>query len=250
MEVWGDTLSGGSEQPGLSRARPRPLEAIISKAPGDPTSRSTNQWLDVVADEIVKETNLVTFRGKVEARMLDGEQLQDTLTSALLLVTLDASNQIQSAVARGVAAPETAVDPQWRSSEPHHLRRPRRLRFPPGGGRHYKPSSPVRKVIDARQMGRIPEAPVNHWRPARVTAGFSSVTSPDGERARGRLGDVSAKPRTDTTPGSHSGIAVCAPPPRTEQVELTSPTRPERIFKYAVIPGASNTRRGWRKPAN
>jgi lipopolysaccharide export system protein LptA len=77
--------------------------------------QSTNRWIDITSDDILHQsldaqTNLATFRGHVHARLLKDDQLQDSLTSQLLLVYLDSSNQVETAVARGDVRAETAAD--------------------------------------------------------------------------------------------------------------------------------------------
>jgi len=89
MEIRGDTLSVISSNKFYHAQGSARLKLLLSGAPGAP-SGPTNQWLFVSADDIVSQpvnsqTNLVTFRGNVLARLFDGEQLRDTLTSEVLL---------------------------------------------------------------------------------------------------------------------------------------------------------------------
>jgi hypothetical protein len=89
----------------------------MAGASGSPGG-STTQWLTVSCDEIVSQTNaqtnLVTFRGNVLARLLDGEELQDTLTSKVLLVYQASgsgySNQVVLVVARDDVHAEAVPD--------------------------------------------------------------------------------------------------------------------------------------------
>jgi lipopolysaccharide export system protein LptA len=95
------------------------LRLRVSGAAGSPAG-STNQWLYVSADDLVSQpvnsgTNLVTFRGDVRARLLDGEQLQDTLAAKVLLVYLSSGgqgpgNQVVLVVARENVRAETVPD--------------------------------------------------------------------------------------------------------------------------------------------
>jgi lipopolysaccharide export system protein LptA len=119
MEVRGDTLSMASSNKVYHAQGNARLKIRVSGASGG-SSGSTNQWLYVSADDAVSQplnalTNLVTFRGDVRARLLDGEQLQDTLNSKELLVYLASNgegpgNQTILVVARGEVRAETAPD--------------------------------------------------------------------------------------------------------------------------------------------
>jgi lipopolysaccharide export system protein LptA len=89
VEIRGDTLT---QEPSNSvyhaRGHAR-VKLFVSGAAGA-TPGSTNQWLIVTADDIDSrplnsQTNLITFRGDVQARLLDGGQVQDALTSEVLL---------------------------------------------------------------------------------------------------------------------------------------------------------------------
>jgi lipopolysaccharide export system protein LptA len=119
MEVRGDTLSMASSNKVYHAQGNARLKLRVSGAAGGPAG-STNQWLYVSADDLVSQpvnsgTNLVTFRGNVQARLLDGDQLQDTLTANTLLVYLSSesqglSNQVVLVVARGDVHAQTAPD--------------------------------------------------------------------------------------------------------------------------------------------
>jgi lipopolysaccharide export system protein LptA len=70
---------------------------------------------DILRQPVNSQTNLVTFRGNVQARLLDGGELQDTLTANILLVYQLAgsqafSNQVVLLVARGDVHAERAPD--------------------------------------------------------------------------------------------------------------------------------------------
>ena len=88
-EIRGDTLTqepSNSVYHACGHAR---LKLLASGAAGG-SSNPANQWLIVTADDIDSrplnaQTNLITFRGDVQARLLDGGQLQDTLTCDVLL---------------------------------------------------------------------------------------------------------------------------------------------------------------------
>ncbi len=109
MEVRGDTLSMQSSNKVYHAQGHARLQLRVSGAAGGPAG-STNQWLHVSAADIVSQpvnpqTNLVTFRGDVQARLLDGATLQDTLTAQVLLVYQSSgsqalSNQVVLVVAR------------------------------------------------------------------------------------------------------------------------------------------------------
>ncbi len=121
MEVRGDTLSMSLSNKVYHAQGHARLKLRLSGAGGSPAG-STNQWLYVSADDLVSQpldsrTNLVTFRGDVHARLLEGEQLQAALSAKVLLVYLSSgsqglSNQVVLMVARedvrGAAAPDAA----------------------------------------------------------------------------------------------------------------------------------------------
>jgi lipopolysaccharide export system protein LptA len=119
MEVRGDTLSMASSNKVYHAQGNARLKLRMSGAAGAPAN-STNQWLYVSADDLLSEpvnsqTNLVTFRGDVRARLLDGEQLQDTLSARVLFVYLSSvgpgpGNQVVLMVAREDVRAETAPD--------------------------------------------------------------------------------------------------------------------------------------------
>jgi lipopolysaccharide export system protein LptA len=119
MEVRGDTLSMSSGRRVYHAQGHARLRLRVSGAAGSPAG-STNQWLYVSADDLVSQpvnsgTNLVTFRGDVRARLLDGEQLQDTLAAKVLLVYLSSGgqgpgNQVVLVVARENVRAETVPD--------------------------------------------------------------------------------------------------------------------------------------------
>jgi lipopolysaccharide export system protein LptA len=89
VEIRGDTLTqepSNSVYHAWGHAR---LKLLASGAAGASAS-PTNQWLIVTADGIDSrplnsQTNLITFRGDVQARLLEGGQLQDSLTCDVLL---------------------------------------------------------------------------------------------------------------------------------------------------------------------
>jgi lipopolysaccharide export system protein LptA len=72
-------------------------------------SAHTNQWLYIASEDLDYKTNLAVFRDHVKARLLDGDELRDTLTSDQLDVELF-TNEVKSAVARGHVRGETAPD--------------------------------------------------------------------------------------------------------------------------------------------
>jgi lipopolysaccharide export system protein LptA len=119
MEVRGDTLTLASSNKVYHAQGNARLKLRVSGAAGA-LPGSTNQWLYVSADDILSQpvnsqTNLVTFRGDVLARLLDGEQLQDTLTAEVLLVTQlaaaqGAGDQVVLVVAREDVKVQTARD--------------------------------------------------------------------------------------------------------------------------------------------
>jgi len=119
MEVRGDTLSMASSNRVYHAQGNARLKLRVSGAAGSPAG-STNQWLYISADDLLSqpvnsETNLVTFRGDVRARLLDGEQLQDTLAARVLFVYLSSggqgpANQVVRVVAREDVRAETAPD--------------------------------------------------------------------------------------------------------------------------------------------
>jgi lipopolysaccharide export system protein LptA len=88
MEIRGETLSVVSSNKFYHAQGNARLKLLVSGAAGGPPAPS-NQWLFVTADDIVSQpvnpqTNLITFRGNVLARLFDGEQLRDTLASEVL----------------------------------------------------------------------------------------------------------------------------------------------------------------------
>jgi lipopolysaccharide export system protein LptA len=109
MEVRGDTLSVQSSNQIYDAQGHARLTLRLSGAAGN-SSSSTHQWLSVSADDILSQpagpqTNLVTFRGDAQARLFDGETLQDTLTARTLFVyqlagSQQSSNQVVLIVAR------------------------------------------------------------------------------------------------------------------------------------------------------
>ena len=114
MEVRGDTLSMASSNQAYRAQGNARLKLHVSGSAGGPAG-STNQWLYVSADDLVSQplnsgTNLVTFRGDVRARLLDGEQLQDTLTAQVLFVYLSSGNQVVLMVAREDVRAQAAPD--------------------------------------------------------------------------------------------------------------------------------------------
>ncbi len=119
MEVRGDTLSMQSSNQIYHAQGHARLTLRLSGAAGS-SSTSTHQWLSVSADDILRvpagpQTNLATFRGDVQARLFDGETLQDTLTARTLLVyqlagSQESSNQIVLIVARENVHAESAPD--------------------------------------------------------------------------------------------------------------------------------------------
>jgi lipopolysaccharide export system protein LptA len=118
MEVRGETLSMSPSNKVYRAQQNARLKLRVSGSPGGAPA-STNQWLIITADDMLSQpidsqTNLVTFRGDVQARLLEGEALQDTLTSKTLLVWQasgpDFSNQVVRVVARGGVRLETVPD--------------------------------------------------------------------------------------------------------------------------------------------
>ena len=119
MEVRGDTLSMSSSNRIYHAQGNARLKLRVSGVAGAPAG-STNQWLLVSAADLVfqpvnAQTNLVTFRGDVRARLLDGEQLQAALSAKVLLVWLSSgsqglSNQVVLVVAREDVRAQTAPD--------------------------------------------------------------------------------------------------------------------------------------------
>jgi len=119
MEVRGDTLSMQSSNQTYHAQGHARLTLLLSGAAGPPAA-STHQWLSVSADDILRQplnpqTNLVTFAGNVQARLLDGETLRDTLTAHSLLVyqladRQDFSNQVVLVVARQDVRVQSAPD--------------------------------------------------------------------------------------------------------------------------------------------
>ena len=119
MEVRGDTLSMSSSNRIYHAQGNARLKLRVSGVAGAPAG-STNQWLlvsaaDLISQPVNSQTNLVTFRGDVQARLLDGEQLQAGLTAKVLLVWLSSgsqglSNQVVLVVAREDVRAQTAPD--------------------------------------------------------------------------------------------------------------------------------------------
>jgi lipopolysaccharide export system protein LptA len=100
MEIRGDTLSVVSSNKFYHAQGNARLKLLVSGAGGGPSGPS-NQWLFVSADDIVSQpvnpqTNLVTFRGNVLARLFDGGQLRDTLASEVLFSYQLSSSQASS----------------------------------------------------------------------------------------------------------------------------------------------------------
>jgi len=119
MEVRGDTLSMSSSNKVYHAQGNARLKLRVSGVAGSPAS-STNQWLfvsaaDLISQPVNSQTNLVTFRGDVQARLLDGAQLQAALTAKVLLVWLSSgsqgpSNQVVLVEAREDVRARTAPD--------------------------------------------------------------------------------------------------------------------------------------------
>jgi lipopolysaccharide export system protein LptA len=140
--------------------------------------QSTNRWLYINADDSVHQTlnaqtNLATFRGNVHARVLQDGQLQDSLTSQVLLVYLDSSNKVETAVARGNVRAETAADAQG-------------VKKTISCGAltaHFSPlTTQLRSVMAEENVvmelsGSSPAAPDDKLTAAIVTAYFSPVTN-------------------------------------------------------------------------
>ena len=119
LEIRGDTLAmQSSNQIYHARGHAR-LTLRLSGAAGN-SSGSTNQWLSVSADDILRQplnpqTNLTTFRGEVRAQLYDGQTIQDTLTAKTLLVyqlagSAESSNQVVLLVARENIRVQSAPD--------------------------------------------------------------------------------------------------------------------------------------------
>jgi len=69
----------------------------------------TNQWLDIASEDLDYHTNFAVFSDHVQARLLEGDCLRDTLNSDKLDVEL-VSNEVKNAVARGHVYAESAPD--------------------------------------------------------------------------------------------------------------------------------------------
>jgi lipopolysaccharide export system protein LptA len=72
-------------------------------------SAHTNQWLYIASEDLDYQTNLAVFYHHVQARLLEGDVLRDTLNADQLNVELF-SNEVKTAIARGHAQGETAPD--------------------------------------------------------------------------------------------------------------------------------------------
>jgi lipopolysaccharide export system protein LptA len=118
MEIRGDTLTVVSSNKFYHAQGNGRLKLLVSAAGASPGP--TNQWLFVAAADIVSQpvnsqTNLVTFRGNVVARLFDGGQLRDTLASEVLLAYQLTSSQAPGSpvvllVAREEVRAETVPD--------------------------------------------------------------------------------------------------------------------------------------------
>jgi len=224
MEVRGDTLSMESSNEVYHAQGHARLQLRVSGGAGG-LGGSPNQWWHVSADDILRQpvnaqTNLVTFRGHVQARLLDGESLQDTLTADLLLVYQLAggqafSNQVVLVVARGDVHSERAPDAAGvtKTISCGVLTA------------HRSPATGFWQSIVAEEdavlesFGSGSAAVSNRLTAATVTAHFSSITNQlENAVAEG------AVDFTQTAPGKHihaaGDRAVYAVAP-VEQVELT-----------------------------
>ena len=137
MEVRGDTLSMSSSNKVYHAQGHARLKLRVSGMAGAPAG-STNQWLfvsaaDMISQPVNSQTNLVTFRGDVQARLLDGEQLQATLNAKVLLVYLasDRSGPRQSGRPGGGAGrrPRANRSGRRRRDKDHFVRRAHRAPF-------------------------------------------------------------------------------------------------------------------------
>jgi lipopolysaccharide export system protein LptA len=172
MEVWADTLSVAPTNQVYHARHHARLKRRLAAAGGS-GAKSTNQWLEVTSDEIDSRTNLVTFRGTVEARILDGDQVRDTLHSKLLLVTLDSSNQLQTVAARGDVHAETAADAS--GVKKTIVCQELTARFWPGGKLLRTVIATNQAVMEDDGAGSL--AISNKITADRVAANFSSVTN-------------------------------------------------------------------------
>jgi len=119
MEIRGDTLTVVSSNKFYHARGNARLKLLVSGAAGA-SPGPTNQWLFVAADDIVSQpvnsqTNLVTFRGNVLARLFDGGQLRDTLASEVLFAYQLSSSQAPGSpvvllIAREEVRAETVPD--------------------------------------------------------------------------------------------------------------------------------------------
>ena len=112
VEIHGDTLSSASNNTVFAAQGHAWLKMRVSGGGGG-LSGSSNQWLQVVADNIAlapdgPETNRITFAGHVHARMLDGEELRDKLDAETLEVYTDAKRRPEFLEARGNVFGESA----------------------------------------------------------------------------------------------------------------------------------------------
>jgi lipopolysaccharide export system protein LptA len=224
MEVRGDTLSMTSSSKVYHAQGSARLKLRVSGLAGAPAG-STNQWLFMSADDLVSQpvnsqTNLVTFRGDVRARLLDGEQLQAVLTAKVLLVYLSSGgqglgNQVVLVVAsedvRAQTAPDAAGVTKTISCGALTARRSAAT------GLWQSIVAEMDAVLESYGAGSA--AVSNRLTAATVTAHFSSVTNQlENAVAEG------AVDFTQTAPGKHlhatGDRAVYATGPE-EQVELT-----------------------------
>jgi lipopolysaccharide export system protein LptA len=132
----------------------------------------TNEWLYVASQDLDYQTNLAVFHRHVHARLLDGDELLDTLNADQLNVELF-SNEVKTAIARGHAHGETAPDKFGR------------IKTVDGDTltAHRNPTTKLMTDIQAeghavlRQIGTNATEPHNQLTAATVTAFFSAVTN-------------------------------------------------------------------------
>jgi lipopolysaccharide export system protein LptA len=222
MEVRGQTLSMAASNKIYHAQGDAQLKLKVSGA-GTPAAgssgRSTTQCLYISSDDIVSkiisQTNLVTFRGNVHARLLEGEQLQDTLTARLLLVYLDSSNQVQTVVAQEDVRAETAADAtgvkKTLSCGELTARR--------------SPATGLWRDVVAREnvvmetFGAGPASASNTLAAALVTARFSSATNQiESAEAVGAVDFRQSKDGKNTHACGDHAVYALAP---AEQIELT-----------------------------
>ncbi len=83
------------------------LKVRLAQASSGATQRAGAQWLAISSSTIDYETNLAIFTRPVEANLTRDGIIIDTLACKLLTLQMGASNQVQTAIARGDVHAET-----------------------------------------------------------------------------------------------------------------------------------------------